>query len=154
MSVLYATHPRFLDHDTGTGHPERPARLRAVESGIDAAGLREALVPVVPVPAGAEDLARVHPEAYQRALAEFSAAGGGYLDGDTHAGAASWEAATLAAGAGLEVIRRLDAGEGTAGFCAVRPPGHHALASRASGCCLLNTVAVAAPTTPTRPSMW
>ena len=49
MSVLYATHARFLDHDTGVGHPERPARLRAVEEGIDAAGLREALVPVAPV---------------------------------------------------------------------------------------------------------
>jgi acetoin utilization deacetylase AcuC-like enzyme len=82
--------------------------------------------------------------AYTRALAEFCAAGGGYLDGDTHVSTASWDAATLAAGAGLEVIRRLEAGEGSAGFCAVRPPGHHALASRAMGFCLLNNVAVAA----------
>jgi acetoin utilization deacetylase AcuC-like enzyme len=144
MSVLYATHPRFCDHDTGPGHPERPARLRAVDDGIDAAGLREAVLAVVPVAAGCDDIARVHPEAYQRALAEFCAAGGGYLDGDTHAGSESWEAARLAAGAGLEVIRRLDAGHGDVGFCALRPPGHHALASRAMGFCLLNNVAVAA----------
>jgi len=144
MPVLYATHERFLDHDTGTGHPERPARLTAVEAGIDAAGLREALVPVVPVAAADVDIARIHPEAYTRALAEFCASGGGYLDGDTHVGAASWEAATLGAGAGLEVMRRLDAGEGEAGFCAVRPPGHHALANRAMGFCLLNNVAVTA----------
>ena len=44
--VLYAIHSRFFDHDTGYGHPERPARLRAVDDGIDAAGLREALRPV------------------------------------------------------------------------------------------------------------
>ncbi len=144
MPLLYATHERFLDHDTGTGHPERPARLRAVEAGIDAAGLREALVPVVPVAASAADIVRIHPEAYTRALQDFCEAGGGYLDGDTHVGGHSWEAAALAAGAGLEVIRRLDAGEGSAGFCAVRPPGHHALASRAMGFCLLNNVAVAA----------
>lgn len=144
MPVLYATHERFLDHDTGTGHPERPARLGAVEDGIGAADLREALVPVVPVAAAAEEIARVHPEAYTRALAEFCHAGGGYLDGDTHAGPASWEAAILAAGAGLEVVRRLDAGEGDAGFCAVRPPGHHAVANRAMGFCLLNNVAVTA----------
>ena len=144
MPVLYATHERFLDHDTGTGHPERPARLGAVEEGIDAAGLREALVPVAPVPAEAADIARIHPGAYTRALAEFCHGGGGYLDGDTHVGSASWEAATLAAGAGLEVVRRLDAGEGDAGFCAVRPPGHHAVASRAMGFCLLNNVAVTA----------
>ena len=144
MPVLYATHERFLEHDTGTGHPERPARLRAVEDGVDAAGLREALVPVVPVAASAADIARIHPVAYTAALADFCEAGGGYLDGDTHVGRASWDAATLAAGAGLEVVRRLDAGEGEAGFCAVRPPGHHAVASRAMGFCLLNNVAVTA----------
>ncbi len=144
MPVLYATHERFMDHDSGTGHPERPARLKAVERGIHAAGLRDALVRVVPVAASAGDIARIHPEAYTKALAEYCRAGGGYLDGDTHVGLHSWEAATLAAGAGLELIRRLDAGEGSVGFCAVRPPGHHALASRAMGFCLLNNVAVAA----------
>ncbi|MCU1498830.1 MAG: hypothetical protein JWM47_2783 [Acidimicrobiales bacterium] len=144
MPLLYSTHERFLEHDTGTGHPERPARLTAVERGIDAAGLRDALVPVVPVAAPAADIARIHPAAYTRALAEFCATGGGYLDGDTHVGTASWDAAVLAAGSGLEVIRRLEAGEGSAGFCAVRPPGHHALASRAMGFCLLNHVAIAA----------
>ena len=144
MSLLYATHQRFLEHDTGTGHPERPARLEAVERGIDAAGLRDALVPVEPVVASDADIARIHPETYTAALAEFCDAGGGHLDGDTHVGTESWVAATLAAGAGLEVIRRLDAGEGSVGFCAVRPPGHHALASRAMGFCLLNNVAVAA----------
>ena len=30
MTVLVATHPQFLLHDTGHGHPERPARLTAV----------------------------------------------------------------------------------------------------------------------------
>jgi len=142
--VLYATHARFLDHDTGYGHPERPARLTAVERGIDAAGLREALTPVVPVAAEPEVLDLVHPVAYRRAIERFCEAGGGYLDGDTHVGPASWEAALLAAGAGLEVIRRLEAGEGDVGFCAVRPPGHHATTDRAMGFCLLNNVAVAA----------
>jgi acetoin utilization deacetylase AcuC-like enzyme len=144
MSVLYATHPRFADHDTGYGHPERPARLVAVERGIEAAGLREALVRVDPVPASDADLALVHPDAYRDALANFAASGGGYLDGDTHLGPSSWEAAQLAAGAGVETIRRLEAGEGDVGFCAVRPPGHHALPAKAMGFCLLNNVAVAA----------
>ena len=35
VAVLFVTHPRFLDHDAGRGHPERPARLTAVLEGID-----------------------------------------------------------------------------------------------------------------------
>ena len=144
MPVLYATHPRFLDHSAGRGHPESPARLRAVQLGVQQAGLVEALVPVEPVAALDAELEAIHPEAYRRALRSFCAAGGGQLDGDTAVVPESWEAALLAAGAGLEVIRRLQAGEGEVGFCAVRPPGHHALASQAMGFCLFNNVAVAA----------
>ncbi|MCB0969912.1 MAG: histone deacetylase [Acidimicrobiales bacterium] len=144
MSVLYATHPRYLDHVAGRGHPESPARLRAVGMGIGWAGLDEALVAVTPRPASDDELGTVHPAPYRRALRAFCEAGGGALDGDTAVVEASWEAALLAAGAGLSIIEALDAGRGTAGFAAVRPPGHHALASQAMGFCLFNNVAVAA----------
>jgi acetoin utilization deacetylase AcuC-like enzyme len=144
VPLLYATHPAFAGHDAGPGHPERPERLAAVEAGIRRAGLDGALLAVAPTPASEEDLGRVHAEAYRRALESFCRTGGGQLDPDTHVGPASWDAARLGAGAGLELIRRLEAGEGEAGFCAVRPPGHHALAGRAMGFCLFNNVAVAA----------
>lgn len=144
MSVLYATHPAFLHHDTGAGHPERPERLVALEHGIDAAGLRDALLPVEAGPASTDDVARIHPARYTDALEAFCRQGGGFLTADTHAGATSWESALLAAGAGLEVVRRLDAGDAPLGFCAVRPPGHHAVATQAMGFCLLNNVAITA----------
>ena len=144
MSVLFATHPRFADHDSGPHHPERPARLGAVEAGIEAAGLGEAIVRVSAPPAPDEALERVHPAAYRRSLQSFCETGGGYLDGDTHVVPASWEAARLAAGAGIDLAARLTAGEGEVGFCAVRPPGHHARPSRAMGFCLLNNVAITA----------
>ncbi len=144
MTVLYATHAQYLDHQPGRGHPESPARLRAVQMGLQWAGLTEALVPVEPVAATDAHLDAIHPEAYRRALRSFCAAGGGEIDADTVVVPESWNAALLAAGAGIEVIRRLQAGEGEAGFCAVRPPGHHALASQAMGFCLFNNVAVAA----------
>lgn len=144
MSVLVASHQRFAEHDSGRGHPERPERLVAVDDGIDAAGLRDAVVRVTPVLASDADLDRIHPAGYRKALEVFCSSGGGYLDGDTHVGIASYEAARLGAGAGPEVARRLVAGEGDVGFCALRPPGHHALASRAMGFCLFNHVAVTA----------
>jgi acetoin utilization deacetylase AcuC-like enzyme len=50
------------------------------------------------------------------------------------------------AGAGLAAIEALQRGDAGAAFVAVRPPGHHATASRAMGFCLLNNVAVGAAT--------
>ena len=86
----------------------------------------------------------MHAPAYVADLERFCAAGGGRIDADTSASARSWEAATYAAGAGLEAVDALQRGEGTAAFCALRPPGHHAVPDGAMGFCLLNNVAVTA----------
>jgi acetoin utilization deacetylase AcuC-like enzyme len=144
VRVLFETHERYLDHDAGRGHPERPERLRAVLAGIERAGLDEAVVRAVPRPATRAELERVHPPIYLDAVERFCAAGGGRLDPDTSVVEGSWEAAVLAAGAGLDAVERLDRGEADAAFCAVRPPGHHATPTRSMGFCIINNVAVAA----------
>ena len=144
--MLVATHPAYLEHDTGRGHPERPGRLAAVGKGIEMADLGEAIVRFEPRRASHFELSRVHPAEYVGALERFCAAGGGNLDPDTPVVAASFEAALRAAGSGLEAIERLQRGEGDAAFCAVRPPGHHATPTRGMGFCLFNNLAVAAAT--------
>jgi acetoin utilization deacetylase AcuC-like enzyme len=150
MSVLFMTHDAYLDHEPGRGHPERPARLEAVLAGARAAEDRVegALVRATPRRATRDELERVHPAVYLDALEALVASGGGALDPDTAASPGTWDAVVLGAGAGLAAIEHLDGGGGSersdAAFCAVRPPGHHALASRAMGFCLVNNVAVAA----------
>jgi acetoin utilization deacetylase AcuC-like enzyme len=131
-------------HDTGPGHPERPARLEAVQRGIDAAGLGEAVLPIEGRPARRDELERVHDARYLDSLEQLAAAGGGALDPDTPTSSGSWATAVRSAGLGLAAVEVLTAGDATAAFVATRPPGHHAEAARAMGFCLLNNVAVTA----------
>jgi acetoin utilization deacetylase AcuC-like enzyme len=144
MSVLFLTHAHYLDHVAGSRHPERPARLDAVLEGVRRADVADALTMVEPRAATRTELESIHPTEYLDAVERFCAAGGGRIDADTGAGPDSYEVAVLAAGAGLTAIEKLESGAGTAAFCAVRPPGHHALASRSMGFCLMNNVAVTA----------
>ena len=142
--LLLATDPAFEHHDTGSGHPERARRLAAVLQGPEAAGVGDAIRLREPREATIAELGRVHPPDYLEALERFCAAGGGDIDGDTRASAGSWRAGKLATGAGLAAVEALRRGEGDAAFLAVRPPGHHALATRPMGFCLINNVAVVA----------
>ena len=143
-NVLLVTDERFLDHATPQGHPERPARIGAVLDALDQSPIADALVRQAPRRAELSDILRVHDQGHIGALAQFCRTGGGAIDPDTHVVPASWDAALLAAGAGLTAIEALSGGEADAAFCAVRPPGHHASAHRAMGFCLLNSVAVSA----------
>lgn len=142
--MLFSTHPMYLEHIAGRNHPERPERLNAVIEGSRLAEVADALSPLEPVAASLEIVERVHPAAYLSHLKLVSEAGGGRLDPDTAVSAGSWAAALLAAGAGLTAIAALQRGEGTAAFCAVRPPGHHATRDESMGFCLISNVAVAA----------
>jgi acetoin utilization deacetylase AcuC-like enzyme len=109
VPALLLTHERYLDHDLGRGHPERPDRLRAVLAGIEAAGLGEAVTRAVPREATAAELARVHDGELVAMIERSSLDGGGWLDADTACCGSSYDAALLAAGAGLTAVEALDA---------------------------------------------
>ena len=66
------------------------------------------------------------------------------LDGDTVSSEGSWVAATAAAGCALDAVDRAMQGANLRSFCAVRPPGHHALRDHAMGFCIFGNVALAA----------
>jgi acetoin utilization deacetylase AcuC-like enzyme len=141
--LLLATDSRFAEHDTGPGHPERAARLQAVDAGLLLADLGTDLVALARREATREELARVHPAEHLDRL-EAICARHGHFDADTPASDGSWTAALTAAGAGLAAVDALVAGDARGAFLAIRPPGHHARPSQAMGFCLVNNVAVTA----------
>ena len=139
---VWLEHPSSLLHETRP-HPEQPPRITAIEQELSARdwlGFERVISPAV----DRAVLGAVHSEAYIASIEQTCADGGGYLDADTVVSPHSFEAALHAAGGAVRMVDLLLDGAAPTGFSAHRPPGHHALPSRAMGFCLFNNIAVAA----------
>lgn len=137
----------FLQHDTGLGHPERPQRLKAIAENLglldenSASSLQK--IPFVPAPL--EWINTVHDFEYIRRVRQSCRDGVEYLDSaDTPISEKSYEVAVSAVGGVLSAIDAVMSGKVKNAFCAIRPPGHHALKDRAMGFCIFNNVAIGA----------
>jgi acetoin utilization deacetylase AcuC-like enzyme len=145
MRTAFVTHADCLRHDMGAYHPERPARLTAIDDQLIAAGIAQYLERYDAPLATDEQLARVHPPEYVRAIREAAPEDGTvHLDPDTAMNPHSLDAALRAAGAAVLATDLVLEKKAQSAFCAVRPPGHHACRARAMGFCIFNNVAVAA----------
>ncbi len=144
LPVIYDA--TFLEHQTGPFHPESPDRLLAIQAAIAAMAQAQQIRWQTPTTVQTRSplpwIERVHDPAYVRSLQQLCAQGGGYVDEDTPVSAASYDVALLAVNAWLDGVDR--AREGSPCFVAARPPGHHALADRGMGFCLLSNAAIAA----------
>ena len=145
MSIAYITHQKCQLHDMGSYHPEQPARLSAINDRLIATGLDMVLRQHDAEPATREQLLAAHDEAYVDSIFRKSPEMGLVnVDPDTSMNPFSLQAALLAAGAAVQAVDMVMAGEVDQVFCAVRPPGHHAEHDKAMGFCLFNNIAVAA----------
>ncbi|AWI53770.1 deacetylase [Aquabacterium olei] len=148
MATGYFSHPDCLAHEMGTGHPECPQRISAIEDQLRAQGL-DALLQREEVPlASNNDLALAHDLNYVLTLDDFlqqlEATGDTRaLDPDTWACPGTRSAAWRAAGAAVAATDAVLDGRLSNAFCAVRPPGHHAMHNQTMGFCFFNNVAVA-----------
>ena len=80
MTTVFVSHPDYLKHETGQGHPERPQRVAAIIEAVDRSPLAETLERVRPEPVDEEQLAAVHVREYVQHVRDVAAHGGGALD--------------------------------------------------------------------------
>ena len=150
----YFFHSDCGKHDMGSGHPECPERLVAIDERLRTQGLTDLFdwreAPLAPI----ADLELAHGRMHVAALRGLTEglrdevqAGGpthAQIDPDTSINVHTWDAALRSAGAAIAATDAVMAGEMDNAFCAVRPPGHHACRDKAMGFCFFNNVAVAA----------
>lgn len=144
MSTLYISHPASLAHLTPAGHPERPDRIRAIETALEKERFGALIREQAPM-AEMESLTLVHPARHVVALREACPREGLVrIDEDTVMSPGTFEAALRAAGGAVRAVDEVMSGAAKNAFVAMRPPGHHAETARAMGFCFFNNAAIAA----------
>jgi acetoin utilization deacetylase AcuC-like enzyme len=143
MTTIYATHPRYAEHDL-PGHPESAERIRAVWRGLDESGLIARMQSNQAHALEPDAVLAVHTADYLELLRRISdRAQMTHLDADTYAGPDALNIALLSAGGVVDAVDAVLGGTADNGLAAIRPPGHHAMPTHGMGFCLLGNVAIA-----------
>ncbi len=142
ISIIYSD--KFLLHNTGENHPEKPARLLAIVEKLKSQEKALFLQWFEPQTREIDHyLTQFHDVEYIQKIYEFSTTGGGNFYGDTMVSPDSFNIAKLAVNAWMDgVDRTIITGEPS--FVLARPPGHHGLRSTGMGFCLFANAAIAA----------
>jgi acetoin utilization deacetylase AcuC-like enzyme len=141
----YVYAQRYLLHDPGSWHPERPDRLRAIHTALEESDLLELVVRLRPDYAPLEWVERLHdPDYIQRFKVACEQGKSIFEVQDCGICRDSYQVALLAVGGVMLAVESVMGDKVENAFCAVRPPGHHAERNRAMGFCFFNNVAIGA----------
>jgi len=145
MKTGFIQDARFLDHDTGDGHPECSARLSVALKYLESKEWYKTLTQIKASSTELDQILSVHDSDYVKRAEETCRSGNSYLDSmDVSVCTESFDIALLAAGSSIQLADKVINKTVDNAFALVRPPGHHAEMSMAMGFCLFNNIAVLA----------
>ncbi len=145
MTTAYLYDPIYLAHKTGWGHPEKPERLVSINTAIISTSFYSHLILVHPCMPDLQYIEMIHSRSYIERVKKEIQSGKSYLDSmDTAVSPESYDVALMAVGGALNMCDTIIDNKAHNGFCAIRPPGHHAEKDHAAGFCIFNNIAIAA----------
>jgi len=143
--TAYLFDPVYLEHDTGLNHPECPARLDAIHRKIKAAPYYSDLLKIQSSVPDLKHIELIHSKEYIKRIKDEIESGIPYIDTmDNPVCRESYKVALHAVGGSLNMCDAIMTAKAINGFCAVRPPGHHAERDYAAGFCFFNNIAISA----------
>jgi acetoin utilization deacetylase AcuC-like enzyme len=130
MSTGLVADDIYQTHVAGPGHPESPERLRRILVELERQGLDRELTPIARVGDPLPSIERHHTARHVASIRRLPVTG---------------DVAAAAVGGALAAVDAVATGIVRSGFCAIRPPGHHANNSGGEeGFCFYSTAAIAA----------
>lgn len=137
--------PYCQAHFADGEHPESPKRIEVIEQALRKAHIWHLLQKIEAPEVSDIQLSRVHTRQYLNYLeSQAPVEGKVKINEDTYLSRDTLRAARFGAGAAVKAVDMVMSTHAKNAFCAIRPPGHHAFADKASGFCFINNVAVAA----------
>jgi acetoin utilization deacetylase AcuC-like enzyme len=132
----YMFDERYISHVLEPFHPESPQRLSAIRKKLAETGLINDLSRIIPDEDPDLGISLVHSEKHVKGIDAIPKTG---------------EIARLAVSGALSAVNAVATGKIRNAFCALRPPGHHALnTGQEEGFCFYNNIAIAAKYAQTR----
>lgn len=145
MRTGFLYDPVFLQHDTGTGHPECPQRLSHGFQYLSQQSWFSSLHRYQAQSTERSMLQLVHSDEYIDRAMHSCNEGQPFLDSmDVVICSHSYDIALKATGSLLQLADEVVQNNIDNAFAMIRPPGHHAEANQALGFCLFNNVAILA----------